>query len=148
MSAAGSLIVLLDGSTIGSRIFRAPLLRYIGTISYGIYLLHSFVFSAFLRTRLVTRVIDNGSLLHAAFVLVLEYVAVIGIASASFFLFESPFLRLKRFFPAEAKGTGEGNALTWSTQAARAPVGIPNASQVLPARIAYCEVSLPDRQES
>ena len=146
ISAAGLLIVLLDGDTIPSRIFRSRVLRYIGAISYGIYLLHSFVFSALLRTQFVTRIIDRGSLVQAAFVLALEYAIVIAVASASFFLFERPFLRLKRFFPADRAGTGEAQAHGWWPRRMRENAAGSNTA--IPTRMAYRDVTLADQGES
>ena len=146
ISAAGLLIVLLDADAIPSRLFRSGVLRYIGTVSYGIYLLHSFVFSAFLRTQFVTRIVDRGSLVQAALVLALEYAVVIAVASASFFLFERPFLRLKRLFPADRAGILEGNAAGWWPR--RMLANSAGSTTSIPARMAYHDVSLADQRES
>lgn len=101
LGGAALLIVLLDDKVFISRVFRAPALRYLGKISYGVYLLNSVVFAAFLRSRIGISVIERGSFLAAIACLVVEFAIVLAIASASFYFFESPLLRLKRYFEPE-----------------------------------------------
>ena len=107
LSAAGLLLVLLDNRTFVSRLFGVPVLRYVGTISYGVYLLHSFVFDALLRTRFFSNATESGSYAKAILCLAMEWTLALAVASASYFLFESPFLRMKRFFNSGKRRTGE-----------------------------------------
>jgi peptidoglycan/LPS O-acetylase OafA/YrhL len=101
------LIVLLDRDIFISRLFRAPSLRYLGKISYGVYLIHSLVFAAFLRSHLGIAAIASGSALAAIGCLAGEFAIVLAIATVSFYFFESPLLRLKRYFEPD-----KPNALT------------------------------------
>jgi peptidoglycan/LPS O-acetylase OafA/YrhL len=103
LSSAALLIVLLDNQAASSDLFRAPALRYLGKVSYGIYLLHSLVFAAFLRSRVGLSVIQSGSAIGAILCLIGEFILVLAIASVSFYFFESPFLRLKRYFEQQEK---------------------------------------------
>jgi len=82
--------------------------RYLGKISYGIYLLHMPVFIFFeewrSHWRAVLQTTAEGKLLAAA----ISFAAVFAIASVSWFLFEQPILRLKdRFRPDEKAGMSE-----------------------------------------
>jgi peptidoglycan/LPS O-acetylase OafA/YrhL len=103
LGGAALLIVLLDNEVFISRAFRAPALRYLGKISYGVYLIHSLVFAAFLRSHLGIAAIASGSALVAAGCLIGEFTIVLAIATVSFYFFESPLLRLKRYFEPESR---------------------------------------------
>ena len=92
------LILVLQNNSALAGFFRVSALRYIGKISYSVYLLHSFVFAAFLRMQLAKRVIDGGSSLNTVLCLAAEYAVVLVVASASYYMYERPFLRLKKFF--------------------------------------------------
>jgi peptidoglycan/LPS O-acetylase OafA/YrhL len=71
-----------------------PVVRYIGTISYGLYLLHMLAMNA-------TRKIRSE---HDWIFLLIAFAISIALASASYWMFELPFLRLKnRFKRAESK---------------------------------------------
>jgi peptidoglycan/LPS O-acetylase OafA/YrhL len=73
-------------------VLRAKWLRYIGKISYCLYLVHQPVYY-FLASRLVKNHIVGGS---AAFsIIALGFVMTLGIASLSWYFFESRILRLK-----------------------------------------------------
>jgi peptidoglycan/LPS O-acetylase OafA/YrhL len=101
VSGAALLVVLLDSSSAVSRVFRGSFLQYVGKISYGIYLLHSLIFAAFLRSQLCREVVRSGSAFKAVLCLAGEFGLALGFASLSFYALESPFLRLKRYFEAE-----------------------------------------------
>jgi peptidoglycan/LPS O-acetylase OafA/YrhL len=108
---AGVLGLSLVSSSTDSLIGRALSMawfRYLGKISYGIYLLHMPVFIFFeewrSHWRAVLQTTAEGKLLAAA----ISFAAVFVIASVSWFLFEQPILRLKdRFRPDEKTGMSE-----------------------------------------
>ncbi len=70
-----------------------PPLRYIGKISYGLYLYHAFVFAVLMRLHL-PGLFDRGPLMFA----VAGSLSVV-VATGSWFLMERPISRLKRLFP-------------------------------------------------
>jgi peptidoglycan/LPS O-acetylase OafA/YrhL len=111
LGGAALLILLLDGDLYLSRLFRAPSLRYLGKISYGVYLFHSLVFAAFLRSHFATTVIASGSALAAIGCLIGEFAIVLGIATVSFYFFESPILRLKKYFEPESSTTDKNERM-------------------------------------
>jgi peptidoglycan/LPS O-acetylase OafA/YrhL len=91
---AGLLIFLLYGeaAVLGRALSFGPV-RYIGRISYGIYLLHAGLFS------LLARFVQSGILGNVAqswiFAIPLRIGLAIGVAALSFRFFESPLLRIK-----------------------------------------------------
>ncbi len=73
------------------------ILNYIGNISYGMYLLHKFVL--FLVLLLVQRYLVQGSLITENIVIYSStIVGTIAVASASYYLYEKPFLSIKKRF--------------------------------------------------
>ena len=101
LQVAGSLallIVLLDDKAPTSEGFRAAPLRYAGKISYGVYLLHSLIFATVLRSGMYRAAIAAKSLPLALLCVAIEFALAFLLATLSFYGFESPFLRLKRYF--------------------------------------------------
>jgi len=120
LGGAALLIVLLDNEVSISRALRAPALRYLGKISYGVYLLHSLVFAAFLRSRIGISVIESGSAIGAVLCLIAEFAIALAIASVSFYFFESPILRLKRYFEPEKARANEPDRMDVQSLAVKA----------------------------
>ena len=82
-------MVLSSGNNPISRILQTRALRYTGEISYGLYVYHSSIFL------IVQRCFNlNNNLIYFVISITLCY----GVASLSYFLFERPFLRLKKRF--------------------------------------------------
>jgi peptidoglycan/LPS O-acetylase OafA/YrhL len=91
---AGLMILLLrDEASLLSRLFSLRPLRYIGRISYGIYLLQGSLISLLDRIPL-HRMIGVAASLWPV-IIVFRSVVIIGVAALSFHFYESPILRLK-----------------------------------------------------
>jgi peptidoglycan/LPS O-acetylase OafA/YrhL len=94
---AALVVLTIHASTLAASVFANSALRYIGRISYGIYLFNVFVFTAL--EFLLPSVKRSPSLMvHIIFFLVGSSLTV-AVASLSYSLFESPLLRLKKYFP-------------------------------------------------
>ena len=81
--------------------FSAPM-RYIGRISYGIYIWHPIVFLLYMATpfyRVPAHFGLTGGVLHIA----MEYALAVGIAAVSWKYLEKPILDLKRHFASNAR---------------------------------------------
>jgi len=101
--AFSGLLCLAAVESIIPRPFRALLnnswLRYVGRISYGIYLLHSIVHQALIFLVAKFRLpLQRGSAPQDALYFLVELGLVVAIASASWWLFEQPILQIKRRF--------------------------------------------------
>jgi peptidoglycan/LPS O-acetylase OafA/YrhL len=78
-------------NSIFGRPFRASSLRYLGQVSYCLYLVHQPIYYV-LGGKLAKKYVGAGA---AVSLMVLGFVVSLGIASLSWYLFESPILRLK-----------------------------------------------------
>jgi len=88
---SGLLIDYLVLEGAASRLFETPILRYLGKISYGIYVLH------YPLQLLVSTLLPSARIFVR---LPIQLVLTTVLASASYYLLEAPFLELKeRWFP-------------------------------------------------
>jgi peptidoglycan/LPS O-acetylase OafA/YrhL len=91
---AGLLMILLDGGgPVLGRLFGFGPVRYVGRISYGIYLLHMGIFA--LLGRLALQRFFGEWSESWAFSIPLRIGVTIGVAALSYRFFESPILRFK-----------------------------------------------------
>jgi peptidoglycan/LPS O-acetylase OafA/YrhL len=106
LAASGMLVLALDSSTRLNLLLGLKPLRYLGRISYGMYIFHALlgpIFSAsepsFVRH-------------HVTFLfLPVAFLCIAAIASLSFRYLESPFLRLKQVFaPRASRGDTSNNS--------------------------------------
>lgn len=94
VAAAALVLTLVDDASALARVFRLRVLLWLGGISYGFYIFHELP-----RIFLVWSV-DKFHIPYAeAFIWGTGFVLTLGFATLSFRFFETPFLRLKRFFP-------------------------------------------------
>ncbi len=82
-----------------NRVLASPPLRYLGRISYGVYIWHPLVFTLYYATPLY-RVPAAYGLNKGVFHMVLQWALTIGAAALSWRFIEQPILKLKRFFEA------------------------------------------------
>jgi peptidoglycan/LPS O-acetylase OafA/YrhL len=102
----GGLIAraLSPAATVWSRFLRLPVLQYIGKISYGLYLVHKLAFVVYEKSPLYSALSVAGSpRLNTAIAVVAEVSFAILMASLSWYLFETPILKLKRYFEGSGK---------------------------------------------
>jgi peptidoglycan/LPS O-acetylase OafA/YrhL len=87
-------------------------LRYLGRISYGLYIFHSLVFHLVFNTG--RRWLDSAAgALHVSSGVAgttIVFVATVGLACLSYHFYESPFLKLKRRFTFVPSRPGDGEA--------------------------------------
>jgi peptidoglycan/LPS O-acetylase OafA/YrhL len=92
-------LALSPAATAWSRFLRLSALQYIGKISYGIYLVHKLAFVVYEKSPLYSALSVAGSpRLNLAIAFVAEVSFAILIASLSWYLFETPILKLKKYF--------------------------------------------------
>ena len=87
------------------RFFNFAPFRFLGRISYGLYLLHRIPFDA----------VKGRALGPPALVFAVALAATYLLASASWYLFERPFLRLKRFFQPRGRGRDPSASASFAT---------------------------------
>jgi peptidoglycan/LPS O-acetylase OafA/YrhL len=97
--ASAGLVYLALFSTAPwlQRILSSRALVFTGTISYGLYLLHKLPFD----------LVKGRSVSHPTLVFAVLIGVAYGLATTSWYLYERPFLRLKRFFEAPRRGRHE-----------------------------------------
>lgn len=94
LAAAVLILTLLDDTSMLSRIFRCRVLLWLGGISYGFYIFHELPRLALEWT------VHRFHIPHGmTFVWITGFTMTLAFAALSFRFFETPFLRLKRFFP-------------------------------------------------
>jgi peptidoglycan/LPS O-acetylase OafA/YrhL len=94
---AALVYLTMQTSTAAASIFANSLLRYIGKISYGIYLFNVPVFAAL--GYVLKGIRHSPSITTHIIFLLIGSAMTIGVAALSYSLFESPLLRLKKYFP-------------------------------------------------
>ena len=107
MSTIGySLLTLFFGSALllavrderARRLVSAPLLRWLGRFSYGIYVWHFICFVAVFHTGLGTRLVRGDGPIAALFGATVALAATAALTLSSWFLLEAPLLKLKHYF--------------------------------------------------
>ena len=82
-------------------VLRLPPLRYVGKISYGLYLCHVLCFALLEKTRFYSWLVEKGA--GPVILAAVQIGVAVAVASISWFAFENPILRLKgRFAEREA----------------------------------------------
>jgi peptidoglycan/LPS O-acetylase OafA/YrhL len=90
-TTGGLILVLAKPLGLAGRTLNARWIRWVGTISYGVYIIHYPVALA-LRDRHASKAVEVGGTLFLTLLL----------ASLSWYLLERPILKLKRFWPMPA----------------------------------------------
>jgi peptidoglycan/LPS O-acetylase OafA/YrhL len=106
LASSGLIAMCLKPRSRAARVFRNPVLRFFGKYSYGLYVFHSILPTfgfAVVRDYLLDHVHPAiaANLLNTT----LELSLTIFLSVLSFYCFESPFLKLKRFFKADIPAT-------------------------------------------
>ncbi len=102
LMSAGLVVVTQHGVVWANRLLTLGVLRVAGRLSYGMYVYHLVVYRlvlSVLRRVVFPRFGIEPSLWRMLVVLAVAICAVMGVAELSFRFVETPFLRLKRFFP-------------------------------------------------
>ncbi len=106
IASSGLIAMCLKPRTRAANVFSNPALRFFGKYSYGLYVFHSilpcFGFAA-VRSYLLDHIHPAiaANMLNTA----LELSLTVCLSILSFYCFESPFLKLKRFFKAHVPAT-------------------------------------------
>jgi peptidoglycan/LPS O-acetylase OafA/YrhL len=104
-SAGFVYLALFSTAPWFQRILSSRTLVFTGTISYGLYLLHKIPFDA----------VKGRSVSHPTLVFLMLIAVAYVVATTSWYLYERPFLRLKRFFEAPRRLTHEKPATLGGT---------------------------------
>jgi peptidoglycan/LPS O-acetylase OafA/YrhL len=92
-------LALSPSATLWSRFLKFPVFQYIGKISYGLYLVHKLAFVVYEKSPLYPAITIPGALrLNVVIAFVAEASFAIAVASLSWYLFETPVLKLKKHF--------------------------------------------------
>jgi peptidoglycan/LPS O-acetylase OafA/YrhL len=98
----GIIALSLRPGTIQS-FFQSQVLRWLGTISYGVYVYQLMLHPLF--DRITQRIVPDASKsTHAIVLFVVAVVGTLTSAALSFYCYEQPLLRLKTRFSAESRG--------------------------------------------
>ncbi len=107
--AIGILWILAHPSAVISRLLRSSILRFLGSISYGIYVWHLIVLRII--NQLFMHGIQEGLYQHIGlmkyFPLICFLFLTILLASITYFLVEKPFMNLKNFFNDRIRSRGK-----------------------------------------
>src|ERR1700722_1420941 len=98
LAALGCCGVVLAALGLGNRPdswIVNPVLKYLGRVSYGLYVFHA---TMIVLTLKLLRGLEPHPALHSAIVAVIALTLTIGVAAASYQWFEKPFLKLKTRF--------------------------------------------------
>ena len=105
LMSAGLIITTQHRVALVNQVLTLSPLRIAGRLSYGMYVYHVIVYRlilSFLRAKIFPRFGETPSLFRGVLVISCSILIVTAIAELSFCFFETPFLRLKRFFPSPA----------------------------------------------
>jgi len=94
---AALVYLTIQTSTLAASIFADSVLRYLGRISYGIYLFNVPVFAGLAYALRGIR--HSTSIATHVLFLLIGSILTIGVAALSYSAFETPLLRLKKYFP-------------------------------------------------
>jgi len=90
-------LLSLNTTSVYSRFLRLRWLRYLGTISYGLYLLHSWA-AVFVTTAGVDRHLSHLGATGGVAILAIRFTASVLFATVSWYVLEQPILRFKDRF--------------------------------------------------
>jgi peptidoglycan/LPS O-acetylase OafA/YrhL len=94
---AALVYLTIHTSTLAASVFANSVLTYIGKISYGIYLYNVLVFAGL--GYVLKGIRHSPSITTHLIFLLIGSLLTIAVAAASYSVFESPLLRLKKYFP-------------------------------------------------
>jgi peptidoglycan/LPS O-acetylase OafA/YrhL len=117
---AALVYLTIQTHTLAASVFRRAALRYIGKISYGIYLFNVPVFCGL--GYVLKGIRHSPSVTTHVFFLLVGSLLTIAAAAVSYSLFESPLLRLKKYFPESSKSAVETVAIQLTEQDNEAPL--------------------------
>ena len=102
----GWACIILASSTSPPKSLLSKALNYGGTITYGFYLFHIPMILAMVQIAFRLPKVWHNEILFNCFLYPSTFVATLIVSSLSYHLYESKFLKLKKFFPA-ARAVGE-----------------------------------------